>query len=94
MLLNMSPESLDQMGPKMALALVTTFYGLILANLIFKPIAQKLERKTEEAVLLLNMITDSVIMIQKQWHPRKVEDYLDAYVPPHARKSLPSKVKE
>lgn len=94
MLLNMSPESLDQMGPKMALALVTTFYGLILANLIFKPIAQKLERKTEEAVLLLNMITDSVIMIQKQWHPRKVEDYLDAYVPPHVRKSLPSRVKE
>lgn len=94
MLLNMSPETLDQLGPNMALALVTTFYGLILANLAFKPIARKLERKTEEAILLLNMITDSVIMIQKQWHPRKVEDYLNAYVPPHERKPIISRIKK
>ena len=85
MLLNLSPENLGNIGPKMALALVTTFYGIILANLILKPIALKLERKTEEAVLLQNMITDSVIMIQKEWHPQKVEDYLNAYVPPGSR---------
>jgi len=85
MLLNMSPDRLSNIGPQMAIALVTTFYGLILANLIFKPIALKLERKTEEAVLLQNMITDSVIMIQKEWHPQKVEDYLNSYVPPHIR---------
>ncbi len=85
MLLNMSPEKLDNLGPNMAIALITTFYGLILANLFFKPIALKLERKTEEAVLLQNMITDSVIMIQKEWHPQKVEDYLNSYVPPHIR---------
>jgi chemotaxis protein MotA len=91
MLLNMSPEFFDRLGPNMAIALVTTFYGLILANIIFRPIAQKLERKTEEAVLLNNMVTDSVIMIQKQWHPRKVEDYLNAYIPPHTRKSLSPK---
>lgn len=88
MLLNLSPDHLGELGPKMALALVTTFYGLILANLLFRPIALKLERKTEEAVLLMNMITDSVIMIQKEWHPQKVEDYLSAYVPPHARTSM------
>ncbi|NQS97559.1 MAG: MotA/TolQ/ExbB proton channel family protein [candidate division Zixibacteria bacterium] len=88
MLLNMSPENLSMLGPNMALALVTTFYGLILANLVFKPIALKLERKTEEAVLLMNMITDSVIMIQKEWHPQKVEDYLNAYVPPHTRTAM------
>jgi len=85
MLLNLSPENLGNIGPKMALALVTTFYGLILANLILKPIALKLERKTEEAVLLQNMICDSVIMIQKEWHPQKVEDYLNSYVPPGSR---------
>ena len=85
MLLNLSPENLGNIGPKMAIALVTTFYGLILANLFFRPVALKLERKTEEAVLLQNMITDSVIMIQKEWHPQKVEDYLNSYVPPHAR---------
>ncbi len=85
MLLNMGPQNFDQLGPKMALALVTTFYGLILAYLVFRPIALKLERKTEEAVLLMNMITDSVIMIQKEWHPKKVEDYLNSYVPPRWR---------
>ena len=85
MLLNMGPENFGELGPKMALALVTTFYGLILANLVFKPIALKLERKTEESVLLMNMITDSVIMIQREWHPKKVEDYLNSYVPPRQR---------
>jgi chemotaxis protein MotA len=85
MLLNMSPEKLSNLGPNMAIALITTFYGLILSYLIFRPIALKLERKTEETVLLMNMITDSVIMIQKEWHPQKVEDYLNAYVPPHQR---------
>jgi len=85
MLLNMSPDKLNNLGPNMAIALITTFYGLILSNLFFKPIALKLERKTEEAVLLQNMITDSVIMIQKEWHPQKVEDYLNSYVPPHIR---------
>lgn len=88
MLLNMSPENLHNLGPNMAIALITTFYGLIFSNLIFKPIALKLERKTEEAVLLQNMITDSVIMIQKEWHPQKVEDYLNSYVPPHNRPRL------
>jgi chemotaxis protein MotA len=88
MLLDLSPEAMHKIGANMAIALVTTFYGLILANLVFKPIAYKLERGTEEAVLLMNMITDSVLMIQKEWHPQKVEDYLNAYVPPHQRKSL------
>lgn len=93
MLLNMNAENIDELGPKMALALVTTFYGLILANLVFKPIALKLERKTEEAVLLMTMITDSVIMIQKSWHPQKVEDYLNSYVPPKERQALAERKK-
>ncbi|MBL7192028.1 MotA/TolQ/ExbB proton channel family protein [bacterium] len=93
MLLKMDLESVSEIGPKMALALVTTFYGLILANLVFKPIALKLERKTEEAVLLMTMVTDSVIMIQKSWHPQKVEDYLNAYVPPKERQSIAERYK-
>ena len=36
-------------GRQMAIALMTTFYGVLLANLVFKPVAVKLERRTEEA---------------------------------------------
>src|SRR5690606_26724783 len=43
-------------GRQMALALMTTFYGVLLANLVFKPVAVKLERRTEQRLVLLNTI--------------------------------------
>ncbi len=50
-------------GVNMAVALITTFYGIVLANLAFKPIAVKLERRTEQRVALLSMVMEGVVLI-------------------------------
>ncbi len=83
--LSLSGDATQTIGSDMAVALVTTFYGLIIAYLMFIPLAVKLEKRTEEEIHLMRMITDSIRMIKEQWHPRKVEDYLNSYLPPSER---------
>jgi len=93
LLSNMNAGSLDRIGGNMAVALVTTFYGLLLANLVFKPISVKLERRTEERTLLMRMLTDSVTMIREGWPRYKIQDYLNSYIPP-ARRTTPTRQEE
>jgi chemotaxis protein MotA len=83
--LSLSGDATQTIGNDMAVALVTTFYGLIIAYLMFIPLAVKLEKRTEEEIHLMRMITDSIRMIKEKWHPRKVEDYLNSYLPPGER---------
>jgi len=87
MLANLSLEgdATATIGSDMAVALVTTFYGLILAYLMFTPLSVKLRKRTDEEIQLMQMITDSIRMIRERWHPRKVEDYLNSYLPPAQR---------
>src|SRR5699024_6469334 len=61
------PESL---GPNMAVALLTTLYGTFLANLVFIPMASKLENKTEEKILIKQIIIEGVIGVQSGQNPR------------------------
>jgi len=71
-------------------ALVTTFYGVLSSNLIFKPFAVKLERRTKEQIIMMRMVKESVMMIAEQWHPIKVEDYLNSFLKPGER-SVPDR---
>ncbi len=84
--LSLEGDALTHIGADMAVAMVTTFYGLILAYLIFLPLAVKMEKRTEDEVFMMGMISDSIRMIKEEWHPRKVEDYLNSYLPPSQRK--------
>lgn len=86
LLSNMSSTGMDMLGPGMAVALVTTFYGVIFANLIFKPFAVKLERRTKEQTIMMRMVKESILMIAQQWHPTKVQDYLNSFLKPGERK--------
>ncbi len=74
-------------GPSMAIALVTTFYGLILANLVFLPIAGKLKTKSGEEMLVKQLIIQGVQAIQHGDNPRVVEQKLHAFIAPRERKS-------
>lgn len=87
MLQKMSGSSLETIGSSMAVALVTTFYGLILANMIFNPIAEKIDRRAEERVQLMSMILEGLVLIGEHWHPEKVHDALNSFLPPARRKS-------
>ena len=90
LLSNMTLESMDNIGSGMSVALITTFYGIVLANLILKPIAVKLYTRTEEEVLMMEMIIDSVKMINEGWHPAKVQDYMNSFINP-AKRVIPNR---
>jgi len=74
-------------GPAMAVALLTTFYGAIMANVIFTPISGKLKVRNKEEILYMNLILEGILSIAAGDNPRIVEQKLNAYLKPHLRKS-------
>ncbi|WP_249872028.1 flagellar motor protein MotP [Oceanobacillus saliphilus] len=69
------------LGPSMAVALLTTLYGTVLANLVFTPMAAKLEAKTEEEVFTKQIIIEGIIGVQSGQNPRILEEKLSAFLP-------------
>ncbi|MFC4022503.1 flagellar motor protein MotP [Oceanobacillus longus] len=69
------------LGPSMAVALLTTLYGTVLANLVFTPMAGKLEAKTEEEVFTKQIIIEGIIGVQSGQNPRILEEKLSAFLP-------------
>ncbi|WP_413379017.1 flagellar motor protein MotP [Alkalihalobacillus sp. 1P02AB] len=67
------------LGPAMALAIITTLYGAVLANLVFTPMAAKLANKTEEEVFLKQIIIEGVIGVQSGQNPKILEEKLSAF---------------
>ena len=86
MLVNLNDPS--KIGAGMAVALVTTFYGAIMANLIFLPLAGKLEIKSQEEFLIKEIVIEGVLSIQAGENPRVVREKLKAYLPPSLRGSF------
>jgi len=83
MLSNM--EDPKSIGPAMAVALLTTLYGAMLANMVAMPIADKLAlRKTDER-RIRSMCIDGVLAIQEGQNPRIIESMLKAYLDPEKR---------
>ncbi len=68
-------------GPAMAIAMLTTFYGAFIANLIALPLADKLAFKTEQDRLGRELVVESVLQIQQQQNPNVMEEILKAYLP-------------
>src|SRR5690606_25312006 len=76
MLANLSDP--DQIGSGLAVALITTFYGALLANLVFLPIANKLQAKTTQELLVRALVVEGILAIQAGDNPRIVEEKLQA----------------
>ena len=74
MLYDMGGDSFGSIGVNMGGALITTFYGIVLSNLIFKPIAVKLERRTEQRVALLSMVMEGVVLISEKRTPSLIRE--------------------
>jgi len=82
-------EALDDpanLGAGMALALITTFYGSLLANAIAIPLSTKLERRSKIEVNIKNMILFGVLSIHSGDNPRVTRDKLETFVAPKFRK--------
>lgn len=85
MLSNMEdPESI---GPAMAVALLTTLYGAMIATMIANPIADKLELRLTEEARMQSLIADALVAIQHGQNPRVIEQLLSSYLPPAKREA-------
>lgn len=70
----------DQLGSGMAVALITTLYGALAANLLFIPLANKLRVRSEEEILLKQVMIEGILSIQAGENPRIVEEKLSAFL--------------
>lgn len=86
MLANLADPS--SVGPAMGVALLTTFYGAVLAFMIFGPIAGKLKSITAKEVMNLQIIFDGASSITQDANPRMVYEKLSSYIPSSQRKAL------
>lgn len=85
-------EDKASIGKGMALALITTYYGAVAANLIFTPIKRKLEDRDKEEVLLREIIIEGVISILNGENPHILLPKLLSYLPPSERKAAEEEV--
>ena len=75
----------SKIGAGMAVALVTTFYGVVFANLIYSPIAGKLALRSDNEILMKEMVIKGVTAIQAGDNPRMLRDKLMTYLAPKHR---------
>jgi chemotaxis protein MotA len=75
----------SSVGPNMAVALVTTFYGAVLAYLFFLPMARKLKIRSKEEILLKEILVEGMLSIQAGENPRIIEEKLVAFLSPKLR---------
>jgi chemotaxis protein MotA len=75
----------SRIGPAMAVALLTTFYGSIIANIVCLPVAGKLKIRSKEEVLTKEMTIQGIISISNGDNPRILEQRLQAFIPPNER---------
>lgn len=75
----------SSIGPAMAVALLTTFYGAVLANMVFTPLATKLERNARIESVVQQIYTIGAASISRQENPRRLELLLNTVLSPRER---------
>lgn len=86
MLANMSDPS--AIGSGMAVALLTTFYGAVVANVIALPLAAKLDLRAKEEALLRSLMIEGIVAIQSGEKPQLIKEKLKGFLPPAAREGI------
>lgn len=79
----MEMKDINLISFNMGVALITTFYGLILANLVFNPIAIKLERRTEQRVMIMSMVMEGIVLISDRRTPSFIRETLSSFIVNH-----------
>lgn len=77
----------SSIGPSMAVALLTTFYGAILANMFFNPLANKLERNSEIESMVNHVYAIGATSVSRQENPRRLEMMINTVLAPVQRVS-------
>jgi len=85
-------NSPDQIGAGMAVALITTFYGAIVANLLFLPLAGKLGLYSKAETIAMEMIIEGICAISQGSNPRTVREKLQVFVSQKKRETVKANV--
>jgi len=86
MLQNLS--DLAMLGPSMAVAIITTFYGSVIANFVSNPIVQKLKVFNGEEMHIKEVLVEGILSIQAGENPRIIEEKLRAFLSPALRRTM------
>lgn len=78
-------DDVNSIGPNMAVALVTTFYGSILANWICIPVATKLKANSAKEIMIKEVVVEGLLSIQAGENPRVIEEKLKSFLSPTHR---------
>lgn len=91
-LINMLADLSDvsSVGPAMAVALITTFYGSVLANWICSPVAAKLKANSASEISMKEVMVEGLLSIQAGENPRVIEEKLKSFLSPDRRENLGS----
>lgn len=84
-------QDVSKIGPSMAVALITTLYGALMANFLFLPIAGKLGIRSGEEALMRQIMIEGILSIQAGENPRIVEEKLKSFLPPKEREGIQRK---
>ena len=87
-------EDPTTLGPNMAIALLTTFYGTVLANLVFQPMAGKLINKTDQELFMKQVTIEGVIGVQSGQNPKILEEKLSAFLSDKEKQAQPEEEEE
>jgi chemotaxis protein MotA len=86
MLANLSDPS--SLGPNMAIAIITTLYGSIIANVFCGPVVSKLKLRSSEEILMKEVMLEGMLSIQAGENPRIIEEKLKAFMAPKLREKI------
>ena len=78
-------ENPETIGPAMAIALLTTFYGAILGTIVMAPLAVKLEKRSTDESMMKTLVKIAAASTARQENPRKLEMLLNSELPPAER---------
>ena len=78
----------DSIGPSMSVALVTTFYGSMLANWFSIPTSNKLKSKNDDEMMAKEIMIEGLLSIQAGENPRVIEEKLKSFLTPAQKASM------
>jgi chemotaxis protein MotA len=81
-------QDVNALGPGMAVALITTMYGSMMANMCAIPISKKLASRSSKEIVSMELMVEGILAIQAGENPRIVEEKLKVFLPPKVRMKL------
>jgi len=83
-----APDAFEKLGPSMSVALVATFFGLVVANFFLIPLSENLAQATEEDLIMRRVVVDGVRLLKEEKHPLLVAEFLKSYLTDVERLSI------